>query len=481
MSKLFDTPLFKNGALLPPNPYATATVTGGRKWVYPKRFEGRFWQARRLVAVLLVGVYTFLPHLKINGLPAVWLDLPARRFTFFGTQFWATDTLLLALVLLSVALGIVAATAVLGRVWCGWGCPQTVYLEFVFRPVENWLEGQGDAQRKFNAAPWSFNKVLRKGVKWGLFLLFGMLMAHTFIAYFVSVDELQLWMTRSPLEHPFSFMVMAGVTGLILFDFGWFREQMCTIACPYGRLQGVMMDNHTLRVGYDVLRGEPRGKLQKTPPLAGEIPRGDCVDCKLCVQTCPTGIDIRNGFQLECIGCTQCIDACDTVMDKIGKPRGLIRNTTNAILEGKKTTVVRPRLFIYAALLAVLLTTLVYKLETRADSTSTLLRVAEQPFTLLPDGKISNHLRLKVSNRSNVAQTFTLTLVEPSKAEIPDIQVIVPGSPLTVAPGSIGQTDVLVMLPRAALSSSGRPLAFVLEANNGTREPLTATFIGPDH
>lgn len=502
MSSPFDSPIFKNPELLPPNPYATATVSGGRKWVYPKRSEGRFWDARRLVAVLLVGVFTALPHIKINGMPSIWLDIPARRFTLFGTQFWATDTLFLALLLLSIAITIVALTAIFGRIWCGWGCPQTVYMEFVFRPLEALIEGQSDAQRKLNAGPWTAEKVFKKGLKWTLFAGVAALMAHTFLAYFVSVDELEVWMTRSPIEHPFTFFVMVGVTGLILVDFGWFREQMCTIACPYGRLQSVMMDPHSLRVGYDFHRGEPRGKLQKSRPspvqtatpaqvnlLSTENPAsaysalkeapavtGDCVDCKRCVVTCPTGIDIRNGLQLECIGCTQCIDACDDVMDKIGKPRGLIRFTTTAILEGKSNRFVRPRLFVYAGILLVLITALTYKLETRDDTTVNLLRAQEQPYVLLPDGRISNHLKLKVSNRSAEARNYTLTLTDKVEAS-----VVIPLSPLPVVAGDIGQTDVIVMLSPKDVPAGNRSLTFTLTDDRGQVHEVKANFVGPAH
>ena len=326
-------------------------------------------------------------------------------------------------------------------------------------------------------------------------------MAHTFLAYFVSVDELEHWMTRSPLEHPLSFLLMTGVTGAILVDFGWFREQMCTIACPYGRLQSVMMDNHTLRVGYDFHRGEPRGKLQKprpnpadgapvevnlltldNPAMAysslGEATtvHGDCVDCKRCVVTCPTGIDIRNGLQLECIGCTQCIDACDDVMDKIGKPRGLIRHTTTAILEKKASRFVRPRLFVYAGLLTVLVTALVYKLETRQETTVNLLRVQEQPYVVLPDGRISNHLHLKVSNRSTATRNYTLKLVDPANAS-----VVIPVSPLPVESGTINQTDVIVMLRPEDVPGGNRPLKFVLSDDAGHSEAVTSSFLGPSH
>jgi cytochrome c oxidase accessory protein FixG len=443
--------------------------------VYNRRSKGRFFQWRRALAVVLLALYTVLPFVKINGTPAMLLDIPARRFTLFGTQFWATDTLLLALTLIAIVVGIVALTALFGRVWCGWGCPQTVYMEFVFRPIENWLEGQGEAQRKFDAAPWTRDKWLRKLAKWGIFLGIAMVMAHTFLAYFVGVDRLRVWMTRSPIEHPLSFLVMVGVTGAILFDFLWFREQMCTLACPYGRLQAAMLDRSSLRVAYDAKRGEPRGKVQRGALKPDEVKHGDCVDCRLCFQTCPIGIDVRNGFQMECIGCTQCIDACDAVMDRVGRPRGLIRHTSEAELAGEKASIFRPRLFIYAGVLTVLIGTLMFKLETRADALVTLLRAVDEPYQVLPDGKVSNHLRLRVSNRGRADRDYTLVLIDPA-----DGQLTVPISPLKVAAGEIGTVDAFVTLPAAALHDGKRTLTFEVRDGRAMHERMGFQFVGPE-
>lgn len=459
--------------LLPPQPYATATAEGGRKWVYPRRFEGQTWEARRAVALVLVLVYTLLPHLKLNGHPLVLLDIPARRFTLFGTEFWATDTLLLGLIVMTIVVSIVGVTAILGRVWCGWGCPQTVYLEFIFRPIETLLEGQGDKQRRFNAEPWTGRKLLIKAVKWFIFLLISMVLAHTFLAYFVGVDRLETWMQRSPIEHPLTFLIMVGITGAMLVDFGWFREQLCTIACPYGRLQSVMMDQHSLRVGYDELRGEPRGRGLAAAPL-GRAAKGDCVDCGLCVATCPTGIDIRNGLQLECIGCMQCMDACDTVMDKVKKPRGLIRFATTAQLKRESPKLLRPRLFMYAGVLLLLSGTLFFKLETRADTTVNLLRAKDAAYIQLPDGRISNHLTLKVSNRAGKAETYKVELLAPTSA-----QLILTVSPLTVEAGQMGQSDLIVMLPKTELVHGKAELKLVLRDSMGGAQALTQTLIGP--
>ena len=463
-----------DGELLPAEPYATATKTGGRRWVYPRRVPGRWLNARRIVAWGLIIVYTSLPHLTINGMPAILLDIQHRRFTLFGTRFWPTDTLLLALFLIGFIVTIVALTAVFGRIWCGWGCPQTVYLEFLFRPIENLIEGKGFRQKKFDASPPTASKIARKLLKWFIFLIISMILAHTFLAYFVGVDRLEDWMTRSPLEHPFSFLLMIGVTGAMLFDFLWFREQMCTLACPYGRLQSVMLDAGSLIIGYDRRRGEPRGKLRKKGASAdGE--RGDCVDCGLCVQVCPTGIDIRNGLQLECIACAQCIDACDSVMEKIGRPKGLIRYASKQSLEGETWRFFRPRLLGYALLLVMIGGGLAYGLASRSLTTVNVLRAAEEPYQELPDGRISNHLRVRISNRASTAHTYRVSLRTPAEATL-----TLPVQSLTVQGGEIGTLDAFIALPRNALHSGTRMLRFDIISDDGQRVEAGSPFVGPE-
>ncbi|MCL4865811.1 MAG: cytochrome c oxidase accessory protein CcoG, partial [Gemmatimonadales bacterium] len=341
---------------------STLNEDGSRRWLRPKLSPGGFWRWRRVVAYGLMVLFFALPYLRIGGKPLVLLDIPRREFTFFGTTFLPTDTLLLMLLMVSIALGIFLLTALLGRVWCGWACPQTVYLEFLFRPIERWVEGgrsgslQLDRERR-HFAP-------RRLVKYAIYLVLALFLAHTFLAYFVGIEQLLQWVRRSPVEHPTSFLVMAGTTAMIFADFAWFREQTCIVACPYGRLQSVLLDRRSLIVGYDPNRGEPRMRGVKERAATA----GDCIDCGACVLTCPTGIDIRDGLQMECIHCTQCADACDAIMDQVGTPRGLIRYTSQDALAGVPSPRLRPRVVLYPAVMAISLGLLIYNLGTQVDT-----------------------------------------------------------------------------------------------------------------
>ncbi len=306
----------KHSALLeaPEHVLSTLEKDGSRRWLRPKLSPGKYWHRRRIVAYFLVAFFVSLPHLRYQGKPVFLFDIPAREFTILGHTFLPTDTPLLALGIIGVFLTVAFLTSISGRLWCGWGCPQTVYMEYFFRPIDRFFEGTSGKGGQPTKPMSAVNHVARFLV----YVLLSMALAHTFLAYFVGTDRLAMWLRSSPSEHPFAFLVMAGTTVAMLFDFLFFREQLCLIACPYGRFQSVMLDRKSLIVGYDVGRGEPRGKARHNADPSAR--QGDCVDCKKCVTTCPTGIDIRNGLQMECINCTQCIDACDEVMTKLGRP-----------------------------------------------------------------------------------------------------------------------------------------------------------------
>ncbi|MCA9606186.1 MAG: cytochrome c oxidase accessory protein CcoG, partial [Myxococcales bacterium] len=280
---------------------------GNRNFVHPADVKGRFVYARYVVFAILIGIWAALPWIPINGHPALFLDVQHRQFFLFGNTFNAQDAWLLFFIFSGVGLSIILVTAVVGRVWCGWACPQTVFLEGMFRRIERLVEGPRNVRIRRNDGPWSFDKIWRKVVKHALFVLSALFVSHVLLSFFVSMPSLLEMVQRSPAEHPTAFAWMLAVSFVLYGNFAWFREQFCMIICPYGRLQSVLTDRDSLVVGYDEGRGEPRGKA-KDPNT------GDCVDCKRCVHVCPTGIDIRNGLQLDCIGCTACIDACDEVM-----------------------------------------------------------------------------------------------------------------------------------------------------------------------
>jgi cytochrome c oxidase accessory protein FixG len=426
---------------------STLNEDGSRRWLRPRPSRGRLWRRRRGLAWLLIAVFTLIPYLKMNDLPLVLLDIVHRRFTVFGTTFLPTDTVILALLMIGIFLLVFMLTALLGRVWCGWACPQTVYLEFVFRPIERWLEGEpGRASRRVPGGTFT---------KYVLYVLVSMFLAHTFLAYFVGVDQLRQWVTQSPLEHPTAFVLMASVTGLMLLDFGFFREQICIVMCPYGRFQSVMLDRSSLIVGYDAKRGEPRGKKKamSLPVLEGQgaAASGDCIDCRMCVTTCPTGIDIRNGLQMECLHCAQCIDACDAVMEKIGRERGLIRYGSQAGLEGEKARRVRPRVVVYPVLLSIIVGLLVTFIATKAPADITLLRGRGMPFGELPGGEVSNLVRIKITNRREQTHSFNVSLVNPPSGA----RLLAEDFPCTIGAGEQRTVGVTVVLPRAVFVPSG--------------------------
>ena len=456
---------------------ATLNQDGTRHWIRPKLSTGQWYTARRGLAYVLMAVFVLVPWVRIGGEPLLLLDLIHREFTIVGATFRPTETPLLMLLILGIFFSVFLISALFGRVWCGWACPQTVYMEFLFRPLERWFEGSYQQQKAIDKAGGSLQRLLKNVV----YLLLACVLANTFVAYFVGTEQLAAWMTRSPVEHPTAFLVMAGVTGAMFFDFSWFREQTCLVVCPYGRFQSALLDRHSLIVGYDPQRGEPRGKLKKARQGAQALPvaaraeasPGDCIDCKACVTTCPTGIDIRDGLQMECINCTQCIDACDAIMTRIGRPTGLIRYSSQSELEGEPTRIARPRVAIYAVLVVGLFTALGALLSTRVPVKVTVLR-GRTPFAVLADGRVQNMLQLKIDNYQPDAHAYRVEVLEPSGAEVVQAE-----SPLEVDPHTLESTSVFVLVPSEVFKGGSCPARLRITDDADFEEVVEYRLLGP--
>ena len=449
---------------------STLEKDGSRRWLYPRLSKGRFWLRRRAVAYALLAIYALIPFLRIGGKPVILLDLAHRRFTLLGSTFLPTDTALLALFMLVVLLSIFFITALLGRVWCGWACPQTVYMEFVFRPIERLFCGRTGKGGKppENAAPW------RKTLMYGAYLLICLHLANTFLAYFVPAATLHTWITASPADHLAGFTIVVILTALMMFNFAWFREQTCIIACPYGRLQSVLLDRRSLIISYDSTRGEPRTRATRLKVLEHQRSGGDCVDCSLCVQVCPTGIDIRNGLQVECVGCAQCIDACDAVMDKIARPRGLIRYSSETAMAGEPRRILRPRLVIYLGIILALTGLMSFLLTTRAAADVTVLRNVGRPFVVGQDGRIENTMRIKITNRTDAPHDYRLSVVN-----APGVEVLMTREVLHIAPGEAVTEPLRVLGPAPGFTLGHRDVTLRISGDNDLRIDRDCRLLGP--
>jgi cytochrome c oxidase accessory protein FixG len=427
---------------------------GTRNWVYPADFTGIWLKRRQVTAFVLTIVYFALPWFDVGGHQSVLVDLPNRKLAFFGLVLWPQDTLVFWFLMVGLGLFIFMVTAWFGRAWCGWACPQTVWLEHIFRPIENWIEGNALQRKKLDAQPWNANKVFKKSAKYFLFALVSSHVANTFLCYFAGTDVVIEMTFQNPANNPgwFSFMLLVNV--VFFLDFAWFREQFCLIACPYGRFQSVLLDDHSIIVGYDQHRGEPRKRLAKEQG----VPAGDCVECNRCVVVCPTGIDIRHGLQMECIQCTACIDACDEIMEKVGKPKGLIRYASINSLEGKTTKIIRPRPLIYLTLILILWTTGGVLLAKRDPLRLQFLRPQGIGFTV-DQGVVTNQFTIKAINKGD--QQIILTINVPE-----DVKLTSPYNPWVIPASSNAKAPVFLAKEAKHFDSSGRetiPITFVEE------------------
>nr|WP_322623624.1 cytochrome c oxidase accessory protein CcoG [uncultured Flavobacterium sp.] len=383
------------------NRIATINEEGKRAWVYPKKPSGKWYNHRKTISWLLLAFLFAAPFIKINGEQFLMFNVVERRFNIFGFPFWPQDFYLVVICMLIGVIFVSLFTVVFGRIFCGWICPQTIFMEMVFRRIEYAIEGDRNAQIKLDKQPWNSEKIRKKGLKWFAFFIVSFLIANVFLAYVSGSDKLIQMVAEGPAQNIGTLIALLIFTGVFYFIYIWFREQVCIIACPYGRLQGALLDNKSIIVAYDHVRGEAekgRGRIVKNEDRKA-IGKGDCIDCKLCVAVCPTGIDIRNGTQLECINCTACIDECNTVMDKVGLPQGLIRYASEDEITKKEKFVFTPRMKGYSAVLGILIAVFIGMLFVRNDVEATVLRLPGQLFEHKGDN-ISNVYTFKVINKT---------------------------------------------------------------------------------
>lgn len=394
----------------------TMEQSGKRKWIFPKKPAGRYTNYRTIVSIFLLALFFALPFLKINGNPVLLLNILDRQFFIAGQPFYPQDFFILALGAITSIVFIILFTVVFGRIFCGWICPQTIFLEMIFRKVDYLIEGDRNKQMKLDRQEWNAEKIWKRSLKYFVFLVISLIITHWMYMYIVGYNEVFQIMKQGPFENFSNFLVMIIFTASFYFTFAWFREQVCTLVCPYGRLQGVLIDKQTINVYYDFKRGENRSKWRKGEDRAAEG-KGDCIDCNQCVVVCPTGIDIRDGQQLECVNCTACIDACDEVMVKVGLPKGLIRYATEDEIEKQEPFKFTNRMKAYSAVLILMVGFLGFLLSNRGEMEAKFIKPAGSTY-FLRDGNITNIYNYTFLNKSTKDQFVTIKIIEPDHGKI---------------------------------------------------------------
>ncbi len=436
---------------------------GGRKWVYAKKPKGRWYTRRTIFSWFLLLFFIGAPFIKINGNSFILLDIASRKFIIFGAIFWAQDAFILSLLMLSFVLFIVLFTVTFGRLWCGWACPQTIFLEMVFRKIEYLIEGDYKKQHKLNNGPWTAEKIVKKLAKHSVFVFISIAMTNVFLLWFMGPEK---WfeMASEPISENLSgFLIMLGVSGVFYWIYSFFREQICTMVCPYGRMQGVLLDSKSIIVTYDYKRGEPRGAKRD----------GDCIDCRQCVSVCPTGIDIRNGTQLECINCTACVDQCNSVMRTIGKDEGLIRLDSEDGIKHGHSTIWNVRNKAYSVVLLILFSFFIYTLLSRPAIETTILRTPGLLYQENADNTISNVYNVKIVNKTHDKMPLELHLISP-KGEIK-----MAGSTMAINDQSMYESTFILFIPRSELKSDNTEVVFGIYSNDKLIETYKTSFVSP--
>lgn len=448
---------------------ATVSEEGKRKWIYPKKPYGKFYKARNILSIILLILLFGFPFIKINGHPFIILNILERHFIIFGIPFGPHDLYLFALTMIAFIVSIFLFTVVYGRLFCGWICPQTVFMEMVFRKIEYWIEGDANKQKQLNSSSMTGKKFIKKFSKQLIFFSISFLIANTFLSYLVGVDKLYQYIKETPAEHVATFLAVLIFSGIFYFVFAYFREQACTIVCPYGRLQGVMLDQNSIVIHYDYLRGEPRGNIKKDSALIV----GDCIDCNLCIDVCPTGIDIRNGTQLECVNCTACIDACNYVMEKVKRPKGLVRYASKNEIEIGKRSIFTPRAIGYTLVLMMLTFLILFLLLNRSEIELNILRSPGMLFQEQPGNKISNLYDVKIVNKS-----FNYLQVDLEVENLKPAEIKLIGDNLKVDAQAVVETKFFVILPKTEIKILKTPLKISAKSNGKILDVIQTSFLG---
>lgn len=444
---------------------------GNRVWVYPKKPSGQLHNWRVGATIALLGLLFTGPFIKIGGQPLLLLNIFDRHFIIFGKVFWPQDMYLFIFLLLIFFVFIILFTVIFGRVWCGWACPQTLFMEMVFRKIEYWIDGDHNQQRKLNALPWNGEKLGKRIFKYMAFLSISILISHTVMAYLIGWENTLEIISNSPLQNLTGFIALIIFTGIFFFVFTVLRDQACTVICPYGRLQSVMLDKNSIVVIYDWLRGEPRGKINKTEI---QNTKGDCIDCKLCVQVCPTGIDIRNGTQMECVNCTACIDVCDDVMVKIQNPKGLIRFDSFKGVSEKLPFKPHARIIGYSVVLMLLLSGFTSLLLTRTDFQATVTKVRGTTYQTQPNGDISNLYNIQVVNKTFEEIQVAIKLKN-KEGEV----VIIGGNKIALAAQAKSESTFFITIPQVSILKNRQDLQLEIYAGDKLIEDIETSFVAP--
>ena len=449
---------------------ATIGEDGKRAWIYPKKPHGKLYNKRTIVSIILLTFLFSGPFMKWNGHAMFLFNVIQRKFILFGIPFWPQDFFLFVLAMLTFFVFIILFTVVFGRVWCGWACPQTIFMEMVFRKIEYFIEGDSAQQKLLHKSPWDGTKIRKKLLKHSIFFVIAFIIANTFLAYIIGVDQMKLLVTEGPMMHLVGFGALVVFTAVFYGVYARFREQACIVVCPYGRLQGVLLDRNSVVIAYDYSRGEPRAKIHKDEKRTA----GDCIDCHQCVSVCPTGIDIRNGTQLECVNCTACIDACNSIMQKVNLPEGLIRYTSENSIADKKKFKVTSRIIGYGVVLLLLLTSLIILLSLRTDVESTIMRTPGQLYQMVDSTHVSNLYNIQLVNKTFGDLNLDIILDHP-KGEIKFVGEKVS---LLKKDGTIDGV-FFVILHAEDLTSIKTPVHIKVLSNGKVVSNIKTNFLGP--